>query len=287
MTTIAGSATLGAGCSGNGVPATTAQLNDPGGLAVLGADVYLADTGCHVVRRISGGMVTVVAGTLGVPGYAGEDVPATSALLDSPRAVAVDASENLYIADTNNHRVRVVSAATSRIQTFAGDGRTGFGGEGGPAVSATLPSPLAVGVDAQGNVYIADGENRRIRRVSAATLHIRTVVGNGRDVYSGDGLLGREASVGTVKGLALDAAGNLYFSAPMNLRVLVLSVVDGRVYTLAGNGSAGIPDGGAQARASPLLEPRDVAWDPTAMRLSFVDGFEGSDAPESRVLRLE
>jgi len=161
ITTIAGTGRQG--FSGDGGPARSARLHDPYGVAVdRHGSVYIADSGNHRVRKVSpGGRITTIAGT-GSPGYSGDGGPATAARLHHPRGVAVDARGNLYIADSENFRIRMVSDGT--ITTIAGTGRSASSGDGGPPRSAQLEHPTGVAVDGKGFLYIADA--RCLRMVS-------------------------------------------------------------------------------------------------------------------------
>jgi sugar lactone lactonase YvrE len=149
------------GFSGDNGPATSAQLSYPTGFAVdaAGNNLYISDSGNDRIRKVSNGMITTVAGN-GIFGGNGDNGPATSAQLGDPKGLAVDSAGNLYIADTNNNRIREVSNGV--ITTVAGSGFAGFSGDGGPAGPARLASPVAVAVDSGGNVYIADQGNQRI-----------------------------------------------------------------------------------------------------------------------------
>src|ERR1700691_145596 len=161
ISTIAGSSTTG--LTGDGGPAVNATFTLPGGLAIdASGNLYIADQNNWVIRRISGGIITTVAGT-GKPGYSGDNGQATKAMLGGPQGVAVDASGNLYIADTGNQRIRYVNVSGA-ITTIAGTGVNGFSGDGGAATAATFSTPVEVAVDASGNVYVADLYNNRIRR---------------------------------------------------------------------------------------------------------------------------
>ncbi|MGA7961118.1 MAG: hypothetical protein WCA33_05435, partial [Candidatus Acidiferrales bacterium] len=184
ITTYAG--TSAQGYSGDGGPATQATLGYPVGVATdASGNVYIADSNNEVIRFVNNdtGIISTIAGT-GTPGYAGDDGPATSALLNYPAVVAVDSSGNLYIGDTDNAVVRKVNA-NNVITTIIGNHAYGFGGDGGPAVSATLTNPFGLAVDAAGDVWVADYWNNRIRMYSATSLNISTVVGNG-SVYDGN-----------------------------------------------------------------------------------------------------
>lgn len=164
ITTVAGTGTRGK--RGDGGPATSAELDTPAGVAVdIEGNVYIAEQGGHTIRKVDRrGVISTVAG-IGLAGYSGDGEAAARARLNAPSGIAVDASGNLFIADTGNHRVRRVGTDRS-IRTVAGDGVAGFSGDGGPAVAARLRSPAAVAVDPAGNVYIADLENARIRRLA-------------------------------------------------------------------------------------------------------------------------
>ena len=158
-----------AGSTGDGNAATSAKLNEPNGVAVdSSGNIYIADTNNHVIRKVtkSTGIITTVAGTIGQPGSTGDDGPATSAKIDTPFGVAVDAVGNIFIPDFNNHAVRKVTESNGIISTVAGTiGVPGLTGDGGAATSATLTNPQRVAVDFLGNLFIADLNNQAIRKV--------------------------------------------------------------------------------------------------------------------------
>ncbi|MXZ34401.1 MAG: hypothetical protein F4Z21_03880, partial [Acidobacteria bacterium] len=161
--------TIAGGAVGDNGPAIRARLYYPNDVAVDGlGNLYIADTDNHRIRRVDlSGTITTVAGT-GESGFSGDDGPAEPARLYYPRGVAVDAVGNLFIADTSNFRIRRVDPS-GIITTFAGTGKRGFSGDGGPAVSAQLGSPWGVAVDG-GNLYIADAVNFRIRRMDPSGI---------------------------------------------------------------------------------------------------------------------
>lgn len=221
ITTIAGDFTLGPGYSGDGQAATSAQLDDPTGLALDGQYLFIADTGNNVIRRVdlSTGTITTVAGDFALgAGYSGDGHAATSAQLNGPTGVAVDAEGNLYIADTANNLVRKVDPGGT-ISTFAGDYDLGAGysGDGYAATAGQLNAPNAVAVDAAGNVFIADGGNNVIRRVEP-TGTISTFAGNYGlgPGYAGDGGTATGAQLYDPAGIAVDSSGNLFVADSVN-----------------------------------------------------------------------
>ena len=234
ITTVAGSGTFGD--SGDGGPATQAALGFPNYVTVDNAgNLYFADFGTERVRKVARktGIITTVAGngTRGpdsagtiVGSYGGDGGPARDAALNHPTCVIVDPVGNLYIADRDNYRIRKVQAATGVITTVAGSGSYGFSGDGGPATSAALAQPSGLALDAEGNLYISDTGNNRVRMVSAATGIISTIAGNGSagSTGVGDQGLATQAALDGPLGLALDGAGNLYIADTINNRVQVV-----------------------------------------------------------------
>jgi sugar lactone lactonase YvrE len=186
---------------------------------------------------ITSGVISTAAGT-GTAGFSGDGGAATSAQLNLPYAVAVDAVGNLYIADLNNARVRKVDAVTGVIATVAGNGAPGYSGDGGPATAAQLETPSSVAVDGAGNLYIADSSNSAIRRVDAATGIITTVAGTGVPGFSGDDGAATSAQLQFPFGVALDGIGNVFISDTFNQRIRVIDAVLGTIGT-AVNGTNG------------------------------------------------
>ena len=257
ITTVAGNGSLG--YSGDGGPAGSARLDYPYFVAADSAgNLYIADWGNSVVRKVSaGGTITTIAGN-GSTGYSGDGGPAVNAQLSDPTGVATDNSGNLYIADSGNTVVRKVSAA-GIITTIAGNGSSGYSGDGGPASDAQIANPYGIAVDAGGNLYIADGGNSVVRKVSAAGI-ITTIAGNGSSGYSGDGGAGASAQLDLPSSVALDASGNLYIADSYNYRIRKVSAA-GIITTLAGNGSNNYSGDGGVAASAQLSEPEGVAVD--------------------------
>ena len=217
ITTVAGSGT--GGYDGDGGPAVAAKLNGPKGLAVGPAgELYIADSGNDRIRRVdaAAGTITTVAGT-GATGYGGDGGPASQAVFDGPRSLAVDAAGHLYVADDNNGRVRRIDPS-GVVVTYAGAGQAGYAGDGGPAAEASLNHPRGVAVDGAGNLYIADSENHCIRMVDASGT-ITTIAGTGRQGFGGDGGPSADSRLFSPRGVAVDAAGNLFVADTYNSRI--------------------------------------------------------------------
>jgi uncharacterized protein (TIGR03437 family) len=249
-----------AGYAGDGGSAASAQIAFPGGLAVDGSgNVFFADTVNQRVRKIAGGTITTVAGN-GTAGYSGDGAAAVNAELNSPVAVAVDSSGNLYIADYNNNVIRKVSAA-GVISTVAGNGSIGYSGDGGPAKNAQLNEPASLAVDAAGLLYIADSGNSVVRIVTPGGL-ISTFAGNGTLGDSGDGGAAALAQLATPAGVALDSSGNLYIADSGEGAVRMVNT-GGLILTIAGGGPAGYSGDGGPAVGAQFRNLSGIAVDAT------------------------
>jgi sugar lactone lactonase YvrE len=256
QTTIAGVGSIG--YNGDGIPATSAAITDPAGLAVdTVGNVYIADAGNHRIRRVDAltGGISTVAGS-GAPGFAGDGGAATSAQLNFPRDVAVDSSGNLFIADTSNHRVRRVDAVTGVISVLAGTGVAGYNGDGFGAATFDLNNPTGVAVDGLGDVYIADSGNNRIRRVSGGGV-ITTIAGDGLFGFKGDGGPATAARLRTPAKIAVDSAETFVFSEINGARVR--RVAGGVISTILGTGIPGFNGDGIIATAAQIRGPVGVA----------------------------
>jgi uncharacterized protein (TIGR03437 family) len=196
MGTVAGSGVRG--YSGDGGPAALAQLDSPAGVAADSEDnLYIADYANHAIRKVSpDGTITSVAGT-GTRGFSGDNGPAKLADLNFPTAVAVDEAGNLYIADSSNHRIRKVTS-DGVIRTIAGDGTPGFSGDGGPATQARLRFPTGVAVDRGGNVYVADLDNKRVRKLTPSSAPVVAEVLDECSVVHGASLLSGPVAPGQI-----------------------------------------------------------------------------------------
>ncbi len=186
------------------------------------------------------GVISTVAGS-GIAGFLGDGGSATSSRLYGPSNVAVDSANNIYIADTLNNRIRMVTA-TGVITTIAGIGTSGFSGDGGPATSAQLNGPSGIGLDSAGNLYIADETNNRIRMVTTTGV-ISTVAGTGTGGFSGDGGQATSAQLNFPTSVVVDTAGNLYIADSRNIRIRMVKAT-GVISTVAGTGTGGFSGDG-------------------------------------------
>lgn len=250
ITTVAGTGDRGP--SGDGGPAVNAQLTEVDAVAV-GADgsVYLGDDFNHRIRRIDpAGIISTVAGS--GPDYPGDGGPATRAYLSSPTFTYLDEAGRLYIADSGNHRIRRRDP-DGTITSIAGNGARGFSGDGGPAVTAQLNSPLGVVVDAAGSLYIADTDNQRIRKVGTDGT-ITTIAGSGRREYSTDGIRATDADLATPIDLVVAGDGAILFTEAPTSRIRRIDPA-GILTTIAGIGEPGFSGDGGPATQARLAWP--------------------------------
>jgi uncharacterized repeat protein (TIGR01451 family) len=269
ISTVAGTGVQG--YSGDGAAATSAMLNSPQAVALdKSQNLYILDSGNYRVRMVSGGTITTVAGNGNCCNAQGDGGPATSAQISYSYGIAFDKSNNLYIADSNNHRIRMVSGGT--ITTVAGNGTSGYSGDGAAATSAQLNFPNGVVVDGSGNLYIGDTNNQRIRKVSGGT--ISTFAGNGNCCFAGDGGPATSAQLNNPRGVILDNVGNLYFADTNDNRIREVTVT-GTILTVAGNGGGSFAGDGGSALNADFRNPQTMAFD-TAGNLYVADTFNDS-----------
>ena len=256
ISTVAGSSTADV-YAGDGGKATSASLNRPNGIAFdTAGNIYIADTGNHVVRKVNtSGIISTVAGN-NSSAYSGDGGPAIDASLSEPSGLAFDGAGNLYIADTNNNCIRIVTP-DQNIHTFAGlCSYALFQGDGGPATSAKLNKPYSVAVDPYGSVYISDTENERLRKVTPDGI-INTIAGTGTAGFSDGPAL--QAEFASPSGIALDASGSIYVADKSNFRIRKV-LPSGIVVTVAGSGTPGY-SGNAAATGAEMYFPQGVFAD--------------------------
>ena len=260
------------GYSGDNGPAIQAALNNPGGIAVAtSGDVFFADSNNHVIRRIDPrNEITTIAGNnaLGA-GFSGDYAPAAQAQFDTPDGIAIAPDGDLIVADSHNDRVRRIDRQTSIITTIAGSGETGFDGDDGLATEATLNSPGGVAAAPNGDIYIADTLNYRIRMIDHTTGFIHTIAGDGSaaegEVPVGDGGPASNASLNMPSDVAIAPNGDIYIADMHHQRVRRIDARTRIISTVAGNGRWGNSGDGGPAVNATMAGPAGVAVVPDGL----------------------
>jgi len=258
ITTVAGAGTPDMG--GDGGPAVEAHLNYPSDLVCDGkGNLYISDRSNNRIRKVdSQGIISTVAG-MGLPEFGGDFGPATGAFLKYPFGIDLDAKGNLYIADRGNNRIRKVDSQ-GIITTVAGDGTHFFSGDYGPATRASLAYPTDVVADGSGNLYIADRNNNRIRKVNSLGI-MTTVMGIGRYEYNGDNEIASETTLHLPFALALSTDGKLIIVDRNHFRVRSMDLKSHAIATLAGNGDSWFRGDGGTGTGATLEFPSGIGID--------------------------
>ncbi len=252
-----------AGYSGDAGPRATARIANPYGI-VIGPDhaLYVCEIDNHVIRRIApDGTVSTVAGN-GKAGYAGAGGPATAATLNEPYEVRFDRAGNLWFVDMKNQVVQKVAAGNGILTTIAGTGQPGFAGDGGPATAARLNQPHSIQLDADGNVFICDIGNHRLRRVDARTGVITTFAGTGAKGPTPDGAKFAEVPLNGPRAIDFDPQGNLWLALREGNAVYRLDLKAGTIHHVAGTGQKGFTGHGGPARQAKLSGPKGLSIGP-------------------------
>jgi DNA-binding beta-propeller fold protein YncE len=280
LTVVAGTGAKGFG--GDNGPVLPAQFDGMHNLAVAAnGDIYLADTWNKRVRKIDGssGVVSTVAGT-GMKGFSGDDGPAVQASFGGIYCASLDPQgEQLYLADLDNRRIRVVELKTGRVRTVAGNGKKGVPTEGGRALESPLVDPRAVIADAKRRVYILERSGHALRVVEPDGT-IRTVVGTGEKGNDGDGGDGRQATLNGPKHLCTDLDGNIIIADTENHVIRKYLVKEKRIVRLAGTGKKGRGGLGGAPLQAELNQPHGVYVHPNGTLYI-------SDSSNDRVLMIE
>jgi DNA-binding beta-propeller fold protein YncE len=261
------------GFSGDGGPASAAQLADPNGVT-RGPDgaLYICDTNNHRIRKVTrDGKISTVAGN-GQRGWSGDGGPALDAKLNSPYEVRCDPAGNVYWAERDSNTVRKLEVKTGVISTLAGTGSRGYSGDGGPATQAQLAEPHSLAFDQAGNLYIADVRNNRVRRIDAKSGIITTLIGTGKSEATPDGAkISPATPVFGPRAIEFDRAGNLWLALRDGHAVYRLDLARGTLHHVAGTGQKGFSGDGGPAALAQMDGPKGVSIDPRNGNVYIVD----------------
>lgn len=256
----------GFGYNGDGIAATAAYMGPPVGIAFDSAgNMYMAEVYIARVRRVDviTGLIDTFAGTGGTAGYNGDGIAATSAEIYPAFGIAVDVSNNIYFCEQWDGRIRKVDVNTKLISTVAGGGGLGSYGDGVLATSASLRKPQGIAVDSHGNLFIADTETHRIRKVDASTGIIGTIagLGLGMEGYNGDGIAATSARLTRPQDVVVDSVGNIFICDSGNSRIRKIDAATGLISTIAGTDTRGYNGDGIRADSAKLYSPHGIALD--------------------------
>jgi uncharacterized protein (TIGR03437 family) len=220
--------------------------------------VLIADTGNACIRKVAAdGIISTISGTGNTAAIASGDGVATTLSMISPTGVTADSSGNIYVSELGTNRIRKIDTS-GNITTAIGDGILGYAGDGGPANKVEMNQPTAVAIDGSGNIYFADSNNNRVRKLGGS--NVTTVAGNGQLSHSGDGLAATLAQLNAPQGVAVDPSGNFYIADTVNNVVRKVGT-NGVIANFAGNGSVGSSGDGSAANSAQLNGPQGVAVD--------------------------
>ena len=258
ISTYAGTGTPG--YSGDGGPAINAQISTIASIQVAEDEtLYFTENARHVIRKITpDGIISTIAGTAGVEGFTGNGGPATQALIRSPRGLVLGEDGSLYISEERNHSIRRIWP-DGKIDLFAGNGTQGFSGDGDTALNAQFNFPNYTAMDKQGNMYVADSGNHRVRKISR-TGFVETIAGNGQPGFFGDNGPAVDSIISIPSDIAVNDQGEIFFSDRGNARIRAIDST-GQIRTVVGNGNTGFNGNGLAGLDTELNDIRDLYLD--------------------------
>lgn len=258
--TIAGNGKQG--FDGDGGPALDAQLDNPFGV-VRGPDgcIWFCEYSGQRIRRVrQDGKIETMAGN-GMKGFEGDGGPALNASFNLPHEIRFDKAGHLYVVDMMNHAVRKIDAQTGVISTFAGTGRMGYSGDGGPAIEAQFNKPHSIQFGPDGQLYVCDIGNHVIRRIELTTNKVTTFAGTGKPGATIDGALITGSPLNGPRSIDFDQQGNLWLATREGNQVFKMDLKADRIYHMAGTGKSGFQGNGGQAKEAMLKGPKGIAID--------------------------